>query len=51
MGLFFLGITPLKYVSGKWDSDPRPSAWEADVLPLNYYRKIYVGAKIINICE
>ena len=20
-------------LSGKWDSDPRPSAWEADALP------------------
>ena len=24
--------------SGKWDSNPRPSAWEADALPLSYSR-------------
>ena len=24
--------------SGRWDSNPRLSAWEADVLPLNYSR-------------
>jgi hypothetical protein len=28
-------------VSGRRDSDPRPSAWEADALPLSYSR---VGA-------
>lgn len=27
--------------SGEPDSNRRPSAWEADVLPLNYRRKIY----------
>src|SRR5580704_10436372 len=25
--------------SGRWESNPRHSAWEADVLPLNYARK------------
>ena len=25
--------------SGRWDSNPRHSAWEADILPLNYARK------------
>ena len=25
-------------VSGRRDSDPRPSAWEADALPLSYSR-------------
>jgi hypothetical protein len=24
--------------SGRWESNPRHSAWEADVLPLNYAR-------------
>jgi integrase len=28
-----------KYWSGRWESNPRHSAWEADVLPLNYARK------------
>src|ERR1700730_14353728 len=26
--------------SGRWESNPRHSAWEADVLPLNYAREI-----------
>ena len=26
--------------SGRWDSNPRHSAWEADVLPLNYSRVV-----------
>lgn len=26
--------------SGRWDLNPRPSAWQADVLPLNYARSI-----------
>ena len=30
--------TPLFSASGKWDSNPRPSAWEADALPLSYSR-------------
>jgi hypothetical protein len=25
-------------ISGKWDSNPRHSPWEGDVLPLNYFR-------------
>gem|GEM_PF-2567119 len=25
-------------MSGKWGSNPRPSAWEADALPLSYSR-------------
>ena len=28
--------------SGRWESNPRHSAWEADVLPLNYARKLVV---------
>ena len=24
--------------SGRWESNPRRSAWEADILPLNYAR-------------
>ena len=27
--------------SGKRDSNPRPSAWEADALPLSYFRIIF----------
>jgi hypothetical protein len=27
-----------KKKSGRWGSNPRPSAWQADVLPLNYAR-------------
>lgn len=26
------------YLSGRWGSNPQPSAWEADILPLNYAR-------------
>ena len=26
-------LTPCLSVSGKWGSNPRPSAWEADALP------------------
>jgi hypothetical protein len=26
-------------LSGRWDSNPRPSPWQGDVLPLNYTRK------------
>jgi hypothetical protein len=26
--------------SGRWESNPRHSAWEADVLPLNYARAL-----------
>ena len=29
---------PLANWSGKRDSNPRPSAWEADTLPLSYPR-------------
>jgi hypothetical protein len=28
--------------SGRWESNPRHSAWEADVLPLNYARKTFI---------
>ena len=27
-------------LSGRWDSNPRPSPWQGDVLPLYYARKI-----------
>ena len=27
-----------KCKSGRWDSNPRPSPWQGDVLPLNYAR-------------
>ena len=36
------GVTALFYLSGKRDSNPRPSAWEADALPLSYSRKIFI---------
>src|SRR4030042_6489683 len=26
--------------SGRWDSNPRPSPWQGDVLPLNYTRLV-----------
>ncbi len=26
-------------LSGRWDSNPRPSPWQGDVLPLNHARK------------
>ena len=29
---------PFFYWSGRWDSNPRRPAWEADILPLNYAR-------------
>ena len=32
--------------SGRWDSNPRLSAWEADVLPLNYSRSYVKSAKV-----
>jgi hypothetical protein len=35
------------YLSGKRDSNPRPSAWEADALPLSYSRKLS-ATKIMN---
>ncbi len=31
--------------SGKRDSNPRPSAWEADTLPLSYSRFCYIQNK------
>ena len=37
-------LISVQEASGKRGSNPRPSAWEADVLPLNYSR--IVGAKI-----
>jgi hypothetical protein len=35
-------------LSGKRDSNPRPSAWEADALPLSYSRKFLSLTKIVN---
>ena len=35
------------YWSGRWESNPRHSAWEADVLPLNYARVLFSIAKRI----
>ena len=34
----------VRKVSGKRDSNPRPSAWEADALPLSYSRMSAVMA-------
>ena len=34
-------IQPLVLASGKRGSNPRPSAWEADALPLSYSRNNY----------
>ncbi len=30
----------LENKSGRWDSNPRPSPWQGDVLPLYYARKV-----------
>ncbi len=36
-------------LSGKRDSNPRPSAWEADALPLSYSRDFFKSlTKIMN---
>jgi hypothetical protein len=34
--------------SGRWESNPRHSAWEADVLPLNYAR-IYLVFRLAHL--
>jgi hypothetical protein len=34
-----LGHDAIKNQSGRWDSNPRPSPWQGDVLPLNYTRE------------
>ena len=31
-----------KLLSGRWDSNPRPSPWQGDVLPLYYARDFLV---------
>ncbi len=33
-----LGHDAMKTLSGRWDSNPRPSPWQGDVLPLYYAR-------------
>ena len=33
-----LGHDAIKKLSGRWDSNPRPSPWQGDVLPLYYAR-------------
>jgi hypothetical protein len=33
--------------SGKRGSNPRPSAWEADALPLSYSRKNYEPSSVL----
>ncbi len=38
--------TPLLTVSEKRGSNPRPSAWEADALPLSYSRKMFTGSNL-----
>ena len=30
----------LEYWSGRWDSNPRPSPWQGDALPLSHFRSI-----------
>ena len=30
-----------KILSGRWDSNPRPSPWQGDVLPLYYARSFW----------
>jgi hypothetical protein len=35
----------LNLESGRWDSNPRPSPWQGDVLPLNYARDGRLQAK------
>ena len=40
----------VREVSGKRDSNPRPSAWEADALPLSYSRMsavMTIGAVVL----
>lgn len=34
--------------SGRWDSNPRHSAWEADILPLNYTRNLELFQLLVN---
>ncbi len=37
-GLSLAALTHCVFWSGRWESNPRRSAWEADILPLNYAR-------------
>ena len=38
---YHLATTPfLEVLSGRWDSNPRPSPWQGDVLPLYYARSL-----------
>ncbi len=32
--------------SGRWDSNPRRPAWEADILPLNYARNCFISKNL-----
>ena len=43
--LSYMGDCNFKW-SGKRDSNPRPSAWKADALPLSYSRTHYIGATL-----
>src|SRR3990172_10631072 len=36
----FGGVARRGFWSGRWDLNPRPSAWEADALPLSYTRSL-----------
>ncbi len=36
---FNLQSAILNHLSGRWDSNPRPSPWQGDVLPLNHARR------------
>jgi hypothetical protein len=37
-GLLSIAKLLIKNQSGRWDSNPRPSPWQGDVLPLNHAR-------------
>ena len=36
-----------KNLSGRWDSNPRPSPWQGDVLPLYYARKLRQWCRVV----
>ena len=35
-----ISCQPFESLSGRWDSNPRPSPWQGDVLPL-YYARVF----------
>ena len=34
----------IKAWSGRWESNPRPSPWQGDALPLSHFRSLRIGA-------